>query len=167
MFSVWWPSKGRCQTSQSTWHLFFLSQSPSQLNVLIIIKSHNNLCLFCLLLVDSWQVLHENDSTFPDPTTRMAGQERTWQRGELFCTHVTFFHILQLQRSVLKFTACYLVGRSCSEIISCIISTFSELDASTPPKSKRHKVVVKHALADINQPLLDALNMSKQTQMVL
>lgn len=78
-----------------------------------------------------------------------------------------FFHILQLQRSVLKFTACYLVGRSCSEIISFIISTFSELDAFTLPKSKRHKVVVKNALADINQPLLDALNMSKQTQMVL
>lgn len=145
-----------------------LSQSPSQLSILIIIKSHNNLCLFCLLLlVDSWQELHKNDSTFPDSTTHMAGQERAWQRGELFCTHVTFSHILQLQRSVLKFTACYLVGRSCSEIISFIISTFSELGAFTLPKSKRHKVVVKNALADINQPLLDALNMSKQTQMVL
>lgn len=60
VFYVWWSSKGRCQTSQSTWHLYFLSQSPSQLSVLIIIKSHNNLCLFCLLLlVDSWQELQK------------------------------------------------------------------------------------------------------------
>lgn len=98
---MWWPSKGRCQTSQSTWHLFSLSQSPSQLSVLIIIKSHNNLCLFCLLLlVDSWQELHKNDSTFPDSTTHMAGQERTWQRSELICTHVTFPPIFYSFREV-------------------------------------------------------------------
>lgn len=98
---MWWPSKGRCQTSQSTWHLFSLSQSPSQLSVLIIIKSHNNLCLSCLLLlVDSWQELHKNDSTFPDSTTHMAGQERTWQRSELICTHVTFPPIFHSFREV-------------------------------------------------------------------
>lgn len=63
--------------------------------------------------------------------------------------------------------SCYLVGSSCSEIISFIISTFSELEAFTLPRSKSHKVVVKNALVDIKQPLLDTLNMSKQTQMVL
>lgn len=75
VFYVWWSSKGRCQTSQNTWHLYFLSPSPSQPSVLIIIKSHNNLCLFCLLLlVDSWQELQKNDSTFPDSTAHTAGQ---------------------------------------------------------------------------------------------
>lgn len=68
---------------------------------------------------------------------------------------------------MLKLTPCYLVGRSCSEIISFIIGTSSELDAFTLPKSKCYKVVEKNALAAINQPLLDAVNMSKQTQMVL
>lgn len=47
------------------------------------------------------------------------------------------------------------------------MGTSSELDAFTLPKSKCHKLVEKNALAAINQPLLDALNMSKQTQWVL
>lgn len=37
-------------------------------------------------------------------TTHMADQERTWQWGELLCSHVIFRHVLQVQRSVLKFT---------------------------------------------------------------
>lgn len=55
----------------------FLSQPPSQLSILIIIKSHNNLCLsacYCEWIHDKDR--KKNDSTFPDSTTQMAGQDR-------------------------------------------------------------------------------------------